>query len=956
MITKMLCSTITLCMLIAVPSFAAPDFTTGQTPPGLDWRQIRTDHFTVIFPELITADAQRLANTLEHTYGAVSKTLRGPKKPVEVVLINQTTEANGFVALSPRRSVWSTTPPQDVGFVPGEWFQMLAIHEMRHVVQDDRMRRGLVRLLYLLSGEDGQGVTNFVIPAWFAEGDAVGIETALTENGRGRMPQFDLGIRALLLNGHRYSVHKAYYGSYRDWYPDFYKLGYFMTTYVSNKYGTETWDNVIGSAVNWVFLPFTFSRALKKHTGAGTGETYDQVMDELTALWQAQQEGLRTTPLQVLPGQPQSGVWTNYKYPHRLSDGSVLTHKIGLANASTLVRLYPDGREKNVCFYAPMGGIRVAGGKVAWNRYTPDPRWGRRAYSDVVVLDIASGRKHEITHKAKLFAPAPSPDGKRLAAIEFGPDRHCHLVLLETASGAEQARFRAPDGVLWRTPTWSENGQQIAVVRQDAHGNTLERIDTTSGEREIVLPHTHDDIGWPVFSGDYLLFDSPYSGIDNIHAVHLSNGTRYEVTSRPLAATHAAVDSNSLLFEEYTVDGYRIATMPLDPATWTPIEQVEDRRVRYYEPMIEQEQGGSVLTDIPKRVYPVHPYRPLLRLLKIHSWGLGTAPEGSALSLTINSKDLLELSTFSSGLEYNANEGTTSFLGDFSLAAWYPIFNVGGRWGGRSSTYTMENGDDRDTLEKVTDNWTERSVNAGVEVPLNFSRGPWDSSANLSAKAAWTYISDKNDPTLASVENQNGHFLPLTYALTLSRARHRAIRDFAPAWGQNLRLTYHHTPFGGDYNGNLLSGQLALHFPGLWAHHSLRLEGSYEWQDPTASTADVYPHRFESEYDFVRGYDYAFHHHFYQGIANYALPLFYPDLNFFSLLHLKRVRTNFFYNYGLGIDDSQRTIYQTAGIELTGDVNLLQVNALETEIGVRAAYRFGEEDFRFEPVFRFELE
>ena len=182
-----------------------------------------------------------------------------------------------------------------------------------------------------------------------------------------------------------------------------------------------------------------------------------------------------------------------------------------------------------------------------------------------------------------MFAPAPSPDGGRVAAIEFGPDLRCHLVLLETASGAEQARFSAPAGVFWRTPAWSEDGRHIAVVRQDERGNTLERIDAGDGQGEIVLPHTHADIGWPVFWGSYLLFDAPYSGIDNIHAVHLPSGARYQVTSRPLAATHAAVAGDSLLFQEYTVDGYRIAAMHLDPAAWTPVEQVADRQVRYYE-------------------------------------------------------------------------------------------------------------------------------------------------------------------------------------------------------------------------------------------------------------------------------------------------------------------------------------------------------------------------------------
>ena len=280
MIIKLLVA-IAVAALIAGASFAQQNFFSGQTPPGVDWRQIKTDRFTIIFPEEITDDGQRLANTLEHTYGPVSKTLRGPQKPLEVVLTNQTTVSNGFVGLAPRRSLWSTTPDQNVGNLPGEWLQLLALHEMRHVVQTDRMRRGFIRLWWALSGETGESLVGGLLePKWFSEGDAVGTETALSESGRGRMPQFDLGIRAPLLAGRRYSYSKAYHRSYRDWYPDHYTLGYFMTTNVKRRYGPEMWDKVMGSFANWAFHPFAFNRALKKHTGASAYQTYERTMDD----------------------------------------------------------------------------------------------------------------------------------------------------------------------------------------------------------------------------------------------------------------------------------------------------------------------------------------------------------------------------------------------------------------------------------------------------------------------------------------------------------------------------------------------------------------------------------------------------------------------------------------------------------------------------------------------------
>ncbi len=950
-----------------------------QSPPGLDWRQIRTERFEIIFPAAITAEAQRVANTLEHIYGPVSRTLRGPREPLDVVLVNQTAQTNGFVALAPRRSVWFSTPPQDAGRLSGEWYQLLAVHEMRHVVQFDRMRRGIVRLGWLFLGQQGQGLmSGLLVPPWFWEGDAVGVETALSETGRGRMPRFGLHIRSLLLAGRRYSYYKAHHRSYRDWYPGHYPLGYYLTTYVKRHHGAETWDKVLGSTTRWglflpVTLPFSFSFALRQHTGASAARTYERTMDELATLWQTQQEGLVTTPLRVLAGQSGSGVWTSYGYPHRLADGSVLASKSGLADPATLVRLHPDGREERLRFYQSLGGVRAAGGKVAWNRSTPDRRWGFRDYSDVMVLDIDSGRMRQLTHKAKLFAPAPSPDGARVAAIEFGPDRRCHLVLLETASGAEQARFSAPDGVFWRTPAWSEDGRHIAVVRQDEDGNALERIDAADGRGQIVLPHTQDDIGWPVFWGSYVLFDSPHGGIDNIHAVHLPSGAQYQVTSRPLAATHAAAAGDSLLFQEYTIDGYRIAAMPLEPAAWTPIEQVADRQVAYYEPLIDQEQGGPVLADIPRRVYPVSGYRPLNHLLKVHSWSFSPLPPNYALRL--GSSDLLNLSTMTGGIEYNSNESALSALGDLSLAAWYPVLSVGGRWGERAGEYVIRTremeGDSLEVKEREeTDRWSEKSLSAGVGLPLNLSRGPWRSSIRLSAKAEWTDIAGRDDlhrpggdlywPDSDSVNreardvltrNHNGRFAPLTYRLAFERSRRSAARDLAPVRGQSLELSYRHTPFAGDYHGTLLSGRLGLYLPGLAAHHSLQLEGGYEWQDPGA--ADALSYRFASEQPFVRGYDYRFHRRFYQGTVNYALPLFYPDWNLGALVFFKRLKVRLFYDYGRGEGGSRppRT-YQSTGAELTTDFHPMSL-PIPLNMGVRYAYRLDEGDARFSLVVGF---
>ena len=107
------------------------------------------------------------------------------------------------------------------------------------------------------------------MPWWFIEGDAVGTETALTSSGRGRIPEFDVELRALLLSGKRYKYFKAMFGSHRDWDPlsSPYLMGYYLTTHVKRKYGPDVWADMMYRATWAPFVPHWFDFMLIKKTG-----------------------------------------------------------------------------------------------------------------------------------------------------------------------------------------------------------------------------------------------------------------------------------------------------------------------------------------------------------------------------------------------------------------------------------------------------------------------------------------------------------------------------------------------------------------------------------------------------------------------------------------------------------------------------------------------------------------
>ena len=54
----------------------------AQNPPSLKWQKIQTEHYEVIFPAEITADAQIIANKLENIYLHDCRPLKTEPKPI----------------------------------------------------------------------------------------------------------------------------------------------------------------------------------------------------------------------------------------------------------------------------------------------------------------------------------------------------------------------------------------------------------------------------------------------------------------------------------------------------------------------------------------------------------------------------------------------------------------------------------------------------------------------------------------------------------------------------------------------------------------------------------------------------------------------------------------------------------------------------------------------------------
>ena len=921
---------VVLTFLLFVNAGYAQLLDSDQPPPGIHWRQINTPHYRIIFPAEIESEGQRVANTIEYLYYPLRKTLKPNSRKWPLILSNRNATSNGYMTLAPRKSEWFAIPTQSSMTGNIEWYNLLAIHEGRHMVQFDRFNSGLTRLVGLLAGEYAiLGLTVWHTPMWFIEGDAVGIETALSSAGRGRQPEFDLGIRTLLLSQKLYNYEKAYLGSYKDYYPNYYHLGFLMTTHGRRRYGAKVWDNVITSSTRRSWNPYGFSIASRIIIGRNTRGIYSDTMTELDSLWRKQVDGLKITTATKINLKPKK-VWTQYRWPHYAANGSVIAVIYGLGDTHTLVRINSDGSEEELAKIGGDNRISVGANLIVWDELTPDPRWAGEVFSDVAIYDLQTRQLHYLTENGKYFSPAVAPDGQTIAVVQFSTERKCNLVLLDADSGDKLRILPNPENSFIKNPAWSPDGVRLTYIKL-SNGKKHLAIYNLKNDAETIIPgecHPYDE--YPVFHADFLLYNSAWSGIDNIYAVNITNGQRFQITSRRFGAYYPAIsaDGTMMLFSDYDVNGLDICEMPLDPQNWRPIESVEQRDIRYYEPLVQQEQGDNLFSEgkIPTKPYPVTNYNPFGHLMNIHSWYYLFSSTSANIGLYSN--DLLNTAAINTELNFNASEKAFSIGSEICYAGFYPILSAGVNLGQRIS-YTGEIFD-----EFEIETWNEAVFSLRADLPLDYSTGVFYRQLKLSLSGAYTYISDKK--TIGIYENGNGWFVPFSYGIAYQNYQDPAPRDVKPTAGFTTQINVKHTPLGGDYQSRLYAIQGNYYLPGFIKHHSLMLDAKFERQNPSN-------YRFVSPIPFAKGYDHVYFDLFTGAGITYEFPLGYPDWALGGLFYLKRIRGAFFGDFNLGKTGELERQYNSIGVDLNFDFNVFSL-VLELNAGVRIAYRFTEND------------
>ncbi|MBK7651282.1 MAG: hypothetical protein IPJ20_11895 [Flammeovirgaceae bacterium] len=170
------------------------------------------------------------------------------------------------------------------------------------------------------------------------------------------------------------------------------------------------------------------------------------------------------------------------------------------------------------------GMLSVAANRVVWNEFRYDPRWRMKTYSVIVGYDMKEHKRKFISRNSRYASAALSPDGTKVATIETGTDYLTRLVVLDYETGAVQKIFENPGNGFISMPHWKENNAELVALVTNPSGKALVQFDLALGQQKLLTEFADENMGYPVPYQNYILFNSPRSGIDNIYALDTRSG------------------------------------------------------------------------------------------------------------------------------------------------------------------------------------------------------------------------------------------------------------------------------------------------------------------------------------------------------------------------------------------------------------------------------------------------
>jgi hypothetical protein len=880
----------------------------GGNVPSLKWWQINTPQGKIIFPKGLDSQANRIATIMQLLDTATAYSIGGPQKKWNVVLQNQTTIPNAYVRMAPKLSELYMTPPQD-NFSTGSlrWDDNLIIHENRHMQQFSNFNKGITKLFTFFLGQEGQLFANgLFLPDFYFEGDAVFQETLVSEQGRGRMPSFYNGFKSLWAADKKYSWSKYRSGSLKNYVPDHYPIGYLLTAYGYEKFGPDFWSKVTNDAVR---LKSFFNKAIENHSGV----PFKQFRWDAINYFKEQSSIKTASPLNFITSVKKNNV-TDYEFPHFLNDGRVIVTKKSYKKVSAFYIINANGGEEKITTKKTTLDEYFSCNEntIVYASYQSDPRWSYRDYSVINLVDIKSGKQTQLTSKSKYFSPDINKEGTQIICVKTNPNGTNNIALLNTG-GTETVILPNDSNYFFTYPKFISNNDAVATARNPQGQMALVKLNVSNGDVEPLTIPSYNVMGYPFVKNDTVYFSLMDKNADKVFAYDIAAKKLFRLTNNYNGAYAPTVNTNNeMLVSAFTVDGYRLAKINLKEAQWAATESTTVQNLVTENAL--KNKGASILNTVVPKSYTATPYKKGLHLFNFHSWR--AVVEDPEYGYTFFSDNIL--SNFSNALTYTYNRtdrsNTIGYSGVFS--GWFPYLNLNAE---HSFNRTV------DTAIGKSVQYNAATIKGGFSVPLSFVGGRSNQFLNLGAGynvEQYFYRGvGKNVFNNKAIDYVNAFF-------SFSNVNRKALQNINPRWAQAVSFSYRDAfTFS---NSHKFTGSTSLYFPGLFANHSLVINGAYQKRD-------TLPDLFSKSFSYARGYEALSTRRMYKWGVNYHFPLCYPDGGIPGLVYFQRIRANVFYDYNNATARVNNILTdikgRSTGTEIYFDTKIW--NSLPVTIGVR---------------------
>lgn len=932
-------SLVMLCF-VSVYQVRAQYYVLGQDPASVKWKQINTNHFNVIFPDNYFSGAQEYANLLEFSYKYIDKPYISKNKTLKVVLHNRSAYSNAMVSPTPFHADFFTLWDQQT--YAQTWPKQLTLHEYRHAVQMQKLNQGTTKVLKIIFGDQAiGGIMGVFLPFWFLEGDAVYSETIFSRSGRGRSPEFTMDLKAQVLEKKIYSYDKALYGSYKDYTPDYYTLGYeLVVTGLLEK--PDMWNNMLNQVARKPYTLVPFTRSLKKSTGTGKVQFYQKILEKRKNDWKKEladgHSDIKQLPIT-------SKYYTNYRFACPVGDGSFITHKSGLDDINRFVKVDNSGKEKIVFTpgYDFAESLSYRNNLICWNERTFDPRWTNRTYSVIKIRNLETGKTKLLTRKSRLFAPALSNDARKVAAVCQNEEGDNSIMILNATTGEELLNFQTPNNLFFMYPSWSSGDSLIVAVVLGDKGKSIILLNVENQSYNFVIPFGYTDISQPSIHENEIIYTASYSGINNIYSLNLDSGISRKVTNTKYNATDARffADGDSIVFSEYTADGYRTAVTIFNPDE-CELANIANPQKYLIDSLVPP--GGFILDDsiVPNTNYESKKYSRIGHLFNLHSWGLTAVDLNSydfQPGVSILTQNILSTAYGSLGYYYDPNEQTGKTKLGFTYAGWYPEIEIEGDYGMQRIHFY-----DDDTVKQEL-KYNEANMSLNFSVPLNFTRSKWIKGIEPYAGIGQKYLQVINNDTISFTEDE---FTSLSYGVFGYVQLKRSAKDIYPRGGIALNAVYKNTPFAVGDNSIYGITSTIYFTTSKKGHDGCRIYLGYQ-----SKQDDNY--NYNNIVSTPRGYSGIELKDMYGAKIDYAFPIAYPDMDIPAVAYLKRITGRLFADYCYGTDfNNLNQDYSSIGVELYTDCHFLSLIP-NFQLGVRTTYRDYYNDLNIEFLYGFSI-